>query len=243
MTGCKNVIFWIDSSSSVHTDNKKSDMLLLGEGRTQWLGDTTITVEAKYCISFSRSGRKLCLRLHYSESNSFLFANATKIFQFKAKNSEIKPYPLCLGNISKDFTPNNMKKAGLNRHVYDFSIDHNIFDTSNAIIVHKYLMKKHDITFGFIKRLLIRLLSVCTIWNFCESLYCNCKGPTKCVSLNNHPCQARTTLVNINLDETLLDPLTVAANNCSRSCNTIDDPYPRVCVPNNVKTWMQKYLT
>ena len=41
-----------------------------------------------------------------------LFVNAMKIYQLKAKNSEIKPYSLCLGNISKDFTANNMKKTG-----------------------------------------------------------------------------------------------------------------------------------
>ena len=43
--------------------------------------------------------------------NRFLFANGTKIYQFKAKNSEIKDYALCLGNISKDFTNNNMKNG------------------------------------------------------------------------------------------------------------------------------------
>ena len=50
-----------------------------------------------------------CLSLHYSGSNSFLFPNATKIYQFKPKDSEIEKYPMCLGNISKDFTANNMK--------------------------------------------------------------------------------------------------------------------------------------
>ena len=34
------------------------------------------------------------------------------MYEFKAKQSEIKPYPLCLGNISKDFTADNMKKQG-----------------------------------------------------------------------------------------------------------------------------------
>ena len=48
--------------------------------------------------------------LHYNRSNSFFFVNAAKISQFKAKDSEIKDYTLCLGNISKDFTINNMKK-------------------------------------------------------------------------------------------------------------------------------------
>ena len=43
---------------------------------------------------------------------SFLFVNATKVYQFKAKNCEIKDYALCLDNISKYFTI-NMKKTGL----------------------------------------------------------------------------------------------------------------------------------
>ena len=45
------------------------------------------------------------------------FVNATKIYQFKAKDSEIKKYPLCLGNISKDFTANNIKYPGLNWYI------------------------------------------------------------------------------------------------------------------------------
>ena len=39
-----------------------------------------------------------------------LFVNATKVYQFKAKELEIKDDALCLGNISKDFTINNLKK-------------------------------------------------------------------------------------------------------------------------------------
>ena len=44
------------------------------------------------------------------EATVFLFVNATKIYPFKVKNSKVRPYPLCLRNISKDFTINNMKK-------------------------------------------------------------------------------------------------------------------------------------
>ena len=51
---------------------------------------------------------------------------------------------MCLGNISGDFSANNMKKTGLNGCVYDFSVDYRAFDTSNIIDIHKYLMKKHD---------------------------------------------------------------------------------------------------
>ena len=50
------------------------------------------------------------LSLHYNGGNSFLFVNAVKMYQFKEKDSEIKPYPLCLGNTSKDFTLDNTEK-------------------------------------------------------------------------------------------------------------------------------------
>ena len=107
----KNVIiFGADMNSSVHIDNKGKDILILGEGPTQGLDDTLLTVEAKYLINFSRSQRIFFLSLHYNGSNSFLFVNAAKIYQFKANDSEMKKYPLCLGNISKDFTSINMKK-------------------------------------------------------------------------------------------------------------------------------------
>ena len=115
----KNVIiFGVDMSSSVHIDNKKKDVLILGKGPTQGLDDATITAQIWYWTNFLRSIRKCCLSLQYNGSNSFLFANATKIYQFKANDSKIKEYPFCFGNISKDFTANNMKKkTGLNGYV------------------------------------------------------------------------------------------------------------------------------
>ena len=107
----KNVIiFGADMSSSVHIDNKGKDILILGEGATQGLDDTTLTAEAIYPINFTQPSKRFVLRLHYNGINNFLFVNATKIYQFKAKNSEIKYYALCIGNISKDFTIDNMKK-------------------------------------------------------------------------------------------------------------------------------------
>ena len=49
----KNVIIsGVDMSSSVHIDNKKKDILILGKGPTQGLDDTTITAEAQYSINF-----------------------------------------------------------------------------------------------------------------------------------------------------------------------------------------------
>ena len=80
--------------------------------------------------------------LHYNESNSFLFVNATKIYQFKVKDSEIKPYILCLGNISKHFTIDDIKKTGLKGCVKVFSVDYNAIDTSNILDIHRYLTKE-----------------------------------------------------------------------------------------------------
>ena len=68
------------------------------------------TAEAIYHINFTQSNDRFVLSIDYNGSNNFLFVNATKIYQLKAKNSEIKEYALCLGNISKDFTIDKMKK-------------------------------------------------------------------------------------------------------------------------------------
>ena len=63
-----------------------------------------------YLINFRGTGTKFCLSLYYNEANSYLFVNGTEIIKFKAKDSEIVTTPLCLGNISKDWSVDNMKK-------------------------------------------------------------------------------------------------------------------------------------
>ena len=89
---------------------KAKKIAILGVGPTQGLDDTTLTAEEKYPIHFTQSRKRFVLSLHYNGNNSFLFVNATKIYQFKAKNSEINNYALWLGNVSKEFTINNLKK-------------------------------------------------------------------------------------------------------------------------------------
>ena len=79
------------------------------------------------------------------EAIVFYFLILQKIYQFKAKDSEIKQYPLCLRNILEDFLDSNMKKTGLNGCMYNFSVDYRAFDTSNIIDSYKYLMKKDNI--------------------------------------------------------------------------------------------------
>ena len=66
-----------------------------------------------YSINFAVTKKKFCLSLHYNEANSYLFVNGTEIHKFKAKDSETVANPLCLGNISKDWSIDNMKKLDL----------------------------------------------------------------------------------------------------------------------------------
>ena len=83
-------------SSSVHIDNKRKDILILGKGPTQGLNGTTLTAEKMYSINFTENNKKLCLSLHYNGANSYLFVNGTEIIKFKAKDFEIVATPLCL---------------------------------------------------------------------------------------------------------------------------------------------------
>ena len=72
------IIFGVDMSSSVHVDNKKKDILILGKGSTQGLKHT-LTAEKMYLIKFTVTKKKFCLSLHYNGANSYLFVNGTGI--------------------------------------------------------------------------------------------------------------------------------------------------------------------
>ena len=66
-----------------------------------------------FSINFIVTKHKFCLSLHYNGANSYLFVNGTEIIKIKARNSEIVASPLCLGNISKDWSADNIEKQGL----------------------------------------------------------------------------------------------------------------------------------
>ena len=132
------------SSSTIYIDNKKKDILVLGRGPTQGL-ESTLTAEKMYSINFTVTKKKFCLSLHYNGANSYLFVNGTEIYKFKAKDSEIVGISLCLGNVSKDWLVDNMKRTGLNGYVYDFSVDYDTADVDDNKDIDKHLMKKNDI--------------------------------------------------------------------------------------------------
>ena len=96
-----------------------------------------------YSIIFVERNKKFWLSLHYNEANSYLFANVKEIHKFK--HSKIVATPLRLGNISKDWTVDNMKKPGLNGYVYDFSVGYSNTAVDDILDIHNYFMKKNDI--------------------------------------------------------------------------------------------------
>ena len=93
------------------------------------------------------------MRFHYNGANIYLFVNATVIKKFKAKDSKITACPLYFGNISKDWSVDNMKKTGLKGYVYDFSVDYDAIAVSDILDIRKYLLKKNETikTIGVLK--------------------------------------------------------------------------------------------
>ena len=170
----------------MHVDNKRKDVLILGEGPTQRLDDTTLTAEANIVLILNTQGKRFVLNLHYNRS-SFLFVNSIKGYQFKTKNSDIKDYALCLCNILKYFTINNMKKQGLKGVIIFFSADLNPITTNDILDIHRYLMRRtwYKIMLGLTKKILIGLLTDLV----------NGSNHTKCVLFSNQKCIIQPTLI------------------------------------------------
>ena len=70
-------------------------------------------------------------------TNSYLFVNGKEIRKFKAKDSEILATPLCLANISKDWSVYSRKRTG-------FSVDYDTIAVDDILDIHKYLLKKNN---------------------------------------------------------------------------------------------------
>ena len=130
-TGKNVIVFGVDMSLSTKIDNRKKDILILGKGPKQGL-EHTLSEEKLDSINFTKKNTKFCLSLYYNGANSYLFVNSTEIIKFKAKDFEIIAYSLCLGNISKDWSNDYMKKTGLKGYVYDFSTDYNAIAVSDC---------------------------------------------------------------------------------------------------------------
>ena len=162
-------------------------------------------------LNFTENNKKFCLSVHYNGVNSYLFVNGIEIIRFKAKDSEIVTTPLRLGNISKEFLVNNMKKTRLNGYVYDFSADYDFIKVDDVLHIHKYLWKKNDI--------------IQNVWiNKNYMFYCN-----------DIECKKRAKIIDINNNEPLFYNYSTDLNKRSGSCNNINDQYSTLYVPDFVK--------
>ena len=141
-TGRNVITFGVDMSSSTMIDNRKKDILILGKGSILGLEHK---LSAKNFHSINVTGNKKNLfELHYNGANSYLFINNREIYKFKAKDSENFATPSCLGNISKDWTVNNMKKIALIEYVYDFSAHFDAIVVNDILDIHTHLTKKNN---------------------------------------------------------------------------------------------------
>ena len=98
-TGRNVIILGVDMSSSTKIDNRKKDILNLGNGPTQDL-EHALSAGKMYSINFTENNKKFCLSLHCNGANSYLVVNGREIYKFKEKDSELAATPLCLGDIS-----------------------------------------------------------------------------------------------------------------------------------------------
>ena len=139
-----------------------------------------INIRTKYLINFTQSGKRFVLSPHYNGSNSYLIINATNVYQFKAKDSKIKDYALCLGNVSKDFS------KGVNKSTF-FLL--NLILLILTIDIHKYLMKRtwHKKVFELINKLFTGLLTG--------------SNHTKCISLSKQKYMAQPTRISLHANE------------------------------------------
>ena len=127
----KNVILFVGTLSCVvHTGNEKKNILILDKVPINSLNDTTLT-----------------------GVNCYKLANGVEIYNFKTKDSKINTASLCLGNVPKYFSADNMKKIGLYRCVYVFSVDYDSIDVDDILYIHIYSMKKHHIKLVYLLQL------------------------------------------------------------------------------------------
>ena len=120
--------------------------IIMGDGLTQGINDTTIYAEKKYFRNFTEPNVKFVLSLHYNINDNYLFVNGRQELKFKAKMDQLVKEKLCIGNLSDQWTTTESEKTRLYGNIYDFVIDYEeILLLKTIYDMHRYLMIKHDI--------------------------------------------------------------------------------------------------
>ena len=73
------VIVGADMNSSLHIDNKKRNILILGKVPTDALKNTTLAVEKESSITFTEQQKNFCLSLNYNGMDKYIFVNGIEI--------------------------------------------------------------------------------------------------------------------------------------------------------------------
>ena len=141
--------------------------------------------------------------MHHNGANSCLFVNGTKISKFKAKDSGINVISLCPGNISTEFSVDDMKKTGFYGYIYHFSVDYDATTVDDIL----------DMLFTAM---------VLFSYNALNAI------PLKCVSMNNKKCKIGPEILNINRNEPSFYLYSILVNKCSGSCDNINNPYAKL---------------
>ena len=86
--------------------------------------------------------------------------------------------------------------------------------------------------FEFVKK--ISFIGLTILSNFTNTSSLNVI-PLSCISMNNQPCKARPEIINVNSNNPIFYPFSIKTSKCSGSCNNINDPYAKICVPDVIK--------
>ena len=90
------LIFGVDESSVIHTNNTANNIYVMGDGIVQGINDTTLYAEKIYSQNFTQPSKKFILSLHYNGDDSYLFVNGKQELKFKAKTNQLVKEKLCI---------------------------------------------------------------------------------------------------------------------------------------------------
>ena len=141
------LIFGVDESSLVHSNNKANNIYVMGDGIVQGINDTTLYAEKTYSQNFTQPSKKFVLSLRYNGDDGYLFVSGKQELKFKAKTDQLVKEKLCIGNLSDQWTASESEKTGLYGNIYDFVVDYKSINGVKPIYdMHRYLMAKHNIS-------------------------------------------------------------------------------------------------
>ena len=84
--------------------------------------------------------------------------------------------------------------------------------------------------FRFVKKVFFLGLTISS--NFTNALNA---VPLDRTSMENQECKIRPEIININSNNPIFHPFSIKTNKCSGSCNNINNPYAKICVPDVIK--------